>query len=160
MGKGMKWVTVGNMLLPVKEKEPTPAQDLIAALKEPALEPQAQPELTNLQIPEDPRPNHAHPEKSESTAFRDARDQLRQEHAEVELAELKQRVEDYNPQIVGRDGKLAHAFIAKLKAVLARNKADGSINYLETLRIRKKMIEGFEREKELGGRFSANRFNQ
>lgn len=67
---------------------------------------------------------------------------------EFEVRELHAREECDSLAVVGRNGKPDHWFNQQLKECYARDKNTGAIRWQETLRIRKQMIEGYEKRKE------------
>jgi len=69
-----------------------------------------------------------------------------QDH-EFEIKELHARQECESLGVIGKSGKVDHGFNALLKDCFARDKRTGAIHWQETLRLRKQLIEGYEKRK-------------
>jgi hypothetical protein len=70
------------------------------------------------------------------------------EDHEFEVRELHARQECEGLGVVGKTGKPDHWFNQQLKECYARDKKNGSINWQQTLDLRKKLIAGYEKRKE------------
>lgn len=69
---------------------------------------------------------------------------------EFEVKELHAREECETLAVVGRNGKPDHWFNQQLKDCYAHDKRTGAVSWQQTLDLRKKLIDGYEKRKERG----------
>lgn len=67
---------------------------------------------------------------------------------EFEIKELHAKQECEGLGVIGKTGRPDHWFNAQLKDCFARDKTTGSINWQQTLELRKKLIAGYEKRVE------------
>jgi hypothetical protein len=70
-----------------------------------------------------------------------------QDH-EFEVRELHAKQEAEGLGTVGSSGKIDHGFNALLKECFAKDKRTGAINWQQTLELRKKLVDGYEKRKQ------------
>ena len=67
---------------------------------------------------------------------------------EFEIKELHARNEAEGLGVIGSTGKPDHWFNQKLRECFARDKKTGAVNWQQTLELRKKLIDGYEKRKQ------------
>ena len=67
---------------------------------------------------------------------------------EIEVRELHARQEAEGLGVIGKTGRPDHWFNAQLKDCFARDKKTGAVNWQQTLELRKKLVDGYEKRKE------------
>jgi hypothetical protein len=66
---------------------------------------------------------------------------------EFEVRELHARQEAEALGVIGKGGKVDHGFNSLLRECFARDKRTGAIHWQETLILRKRLIDGYEKRK-------------